>query len=77
MQKVYKVALPTFTNGFFRPNLGHESEEHGERVQQNIQAMEKRYQGGWDAAMIDDYIRCLIRDDDEIHKRKLRSSVHF
>ena len=56
MQKVYKIALPTFTNEFFRPNLGHVSEEHGERVQQNIQAMEKRYQGRRDAAMMDDYI---------------------
>ena len=77
MQKVYKVALPTFTNGFFRPNLGHVSEEHGERFQQNIQAMEKIYQGRWGVAMMDDYIWSLIRDDDKIHKRKPRSSVHF
>ena len=54
--QVYKVALPTFTNGFFRPNLGHVSEEHGERFQQNIQAMEKIYQGRWGVAMMDDYI---------------------
>ena len=52
MQKVYKAALPTFTNGFFRPNLGHVSEEHGERFQQNIQAMEKIYQGRWGVAMM-------------------------
>ena len=62
---------------FFRPNLGDVSEEHGERFHQDILAMEKRYQGRWDAAMMGDYIWCLIRDDDKIHKRKPRSSVHF
>ena len=77
MQKVYKAALPTFTNGFFRPNLGDVSEEHDERFHHVIQTMEMRYQGGWDAAMMDDYIWSLIRDDDKIHKRKPRSSVHF
>lgn len=30
---------------FFRPNLGDVSEEHGERFHQDIQLMERRYQG--------------------------------
>ena len=30
---------------FFRPNLTHVSEEHGECFHQDIQVMEKRYQG--------------------------------
>lgn len=62
---------------FFRSNLGDVSEEHGERFHQDILEMEKRYQGRWDVAMMGDYIWCLIRDDDKLHKRKSRSSVHF
>ena len=62
---------------FFRPNLGDVSEAHGERFHQDILAMEKRYQGRWDAAMMGDYIWCLIRDDEKLHKRKPRSTVHF
>lgn len=30
---------------FFRPNLGDVSEEHGEQFHQDIQLMERRYQG--------------------------------
>ena len=56
MHKVYEGTLPTFTNGFFRPNLGDVSEEHGERFHRDIQEMKKRYKGRWDAAMMDDYI---------------------
>jgi hypothetical protein len=37
---------------FFTPNLGDVSEEHGERFHQDIEAIEKRYQGRWDAAMM-------------------------
>ena len=39
---------------FFRSNLGAVSEEHGERFHQNIQVMEKRYQGRWDEVMMSD-----------------------
>ena len=77
MQKVYNAALPIFTNGLFRPNMGDVSEEHGERFHRDIQEMKKRCEGRWDAAMMDDYIWSLFRDDDIIHKRKPRSSVHF
>ena len=69
MQNGDKAEIPTFANEFLRPNLGDVSEEHGERFHQDIQTMEKRYQGRWDAAMMDDYIWCLIRDDDKVHKR--------
>jgi hypothetical protein len=62
---------------FFRPNLGDVSEEHGERFHQDILAMEKRYQGRWDVAMMGDYIWSLIRDDDKLYKRKSHANVHF
>ena len=39
---------------FFRDNLGNVSEEHGERFHQDVQVMEKRYQGRWSEAMMGD-----------------------
>ena len=39
------------------------SEEHGEHFHQDIQVMEKRYQGRWDEAMMGDYVWTLIRDE--------------
>ena len=46
---------------FFRDNLGNVSEERGERFHQDIQVMEKRYQGRWDEAMMGDYVWNLVR----------------
>ena len=36
---------------FLQENLGDFSEEHGEKFHQDIQQMERRYQGRWDSAM--------------------------
>lgn len=44
-------------------NLGDVSEEHGEHFHQNIQTIDKRYQGRCDAALIGDYIWGLVRPD--------------
>ena len=41
---------------FFQDNLGNVSEEHGERFHQDIQVMEKRYQGRWNEVMMGDYV---------------------
>jgi hypothetical protein len=63
---------------FFRPYLGDVSEEHGERFHQDIEAIEKRYQGQWDAAMMGDYIYGLVLADElSHHKRRSTSTVHF
>ena len=62
---------------FFRPNLGAVSDEHGERFHQDIQQMERRYQGRWNEAMMGDYVWNLIREDDSSHSRQKRSKVHF
>ena len=62
---------------FFRSNLVDVSEEHGRRFYQDIQVVEKRYQGRWDEAMMGDYVWILIRDDKRIYKRKCCSNVHF
>ncbi|KAJ4436580.1 hypothetical protein ANN_16613 [Periplaneta americana] len=58
---------------FFRPNLGDISEEHGERFHQDIETMEKRYQGRRDAAIMGDYIWSLVRSTSDPHKRKYTS----
>ena len=47
---------------FFPANLGHMSEEQGERFHQDIKTMETRYQGRWDYSMMADYCWSLKRD---------------
>ena len=37
---------------FFPENCGAVSDEHGERFNQDIYSMEKRYQGKWNCAML-------------------------
>ena len=77
MQDVNKNALFAFSLRFFRPNLTDLSEEHGERFHQDIQVMEKRYQGRWDEAMMGDYVWTSIREDKQIYERECRLSVQF
>ena len=62
---------------FFRDHLGNVSEEHGERFHQDVQVMEKRYQGRWDEAMMGDYVWNLVRKGNTTHKQKSYLDVHF
>jgi hypothetical protein len=62
---------------FFRPNLGDVSEEYGERFHQDIEAIEKRYQGRWDAAMMGDYIYDLVRADESSSQVKKHICCSF
>lgn len=63
---------------FFPENLGMESDEHGERFHQQMKAMEKRYQGVWDEAMMGDYDWFLIRETDpKSYKRRSEIQNHF
>ncbi|XP_068201934.1 uncharacterized protein [Palaemon carinicauda] len=62
---------------FFPENLGDVSEEQGERFHQDIATMERRYHGRWNTAMMGDYIWSLMREDENMHSRKSRSSKHF
>ena len=55
---------------FFRDNLGNVSKEHGKRFHQDIQVMEKRYQGRWDEAMMGDYVWNLVQKCNITYKRK-------
>lgn len=45
----------------FPENLGDMSEEQGERMHQDLRAIEERYQGFWDTNMMSDYCWSLIR----------------
>jgi len=74
---VLKITFLGLPHEFFRDNLGDVREEHGERFHQDIQVMEKRYQGRWDEAMMGDYIWSLVREDSTTYKRKNLSNVHF
>jgi len=47
---------------FFLEICGSVSDEHGERLHQNITAMEGRYKGKWSTSMITDYCWTLMRD---------------
>ena len=53
---------------FFRDNLGNVSEEQGERFHQDMQVMEKWYQGRWDEAMMGDYAWNLMRKCNTTYK---------
>ena len=50
-----KLHFLHFHLDFSRDNFGNVSEKHGDGFHQDIQVMEKRYQGRWDEAMMRDY----------------------
>lgn len=63
---------------FFPENLGHESDEHGERFHQQLKKMEERYQGLWNEAMMGDYCWGLIREAKNSFKSKMAATdIHF
>ena len=56
---------------FFPENLGAVIDEQYERFHQDIQVVEKRYQGFWNESMLADYYWMLYRDEPEkVYKRK-------
>jgi hypothetical protein len=40
---------------FFPENLSEVSDKHGERIHQDLKAIEKQYQGKWTSSMLADY----------------------
>ena len=57
----------------FPENLGDVGDEQREHFYQDIQVMEKRYQGLWDIHMMTDYYWSLKRDVPDVnHSRKSR-----
>jgi hypothetical protein len=55
---------------FFPDDLGHVSDENGERFHQDIATMEKRYQGRWKPITLADYCWTLIREATDDYKRR-------
>ena len=55
---------------FFPENFGDESDEHGERFQQQMKVMETRYQGFRNEAMMGDYCWFLVRETKCNYKRQ-------
>lgn len=55
---------------YFPDNLGDLSEEHGERMHQDLKDVEKRWQGVCEVNMLADYCWGLKRDTKLHHKRK-------
>ena len=64
---------------FFPSNLGDVSDEHGERFHQDINPIEKRYQGKFSPNMMGDYCWSLQLDDEDNEENKRKSKVrkHF
>ena len=56
---------------FFPLSSGEISDEHGERLHQDIAAMEKRYQGKLNPSMLADYCWTLVRDDPAAEYKRL------
>jgi len=62
---------------FFPKNLGMVSDEQGERFHKDIQVMERRYQGFWNASMMGDYCWTLYRDNPDYEHARKSSAKHF
>lgn len=60
----------------FPDNLGHFSEEQGERFHQDIQVMETRYQGRWDVNMMADFCWMLKRDTKKEDRKRKQNLLH-
>ena len=63
---------------FFPESSGAVSDEYGERFDQHISSMEKRYQGIWNCAMLADYCWTLARDAPtmECKRQAKRKKIH-
>ena len=62
---------------FFPPNLGAESDEHGERFHQDITKAESNYQGKWNPGMMGDFCWMLLRDIPEAKYTRSSKKTHF
>ena len=62
---------------FFPPNLGAVSDEHGERLYQDITKMESNYQGKWNPGMMGDFCWMLLRDILEAKYTRSSKKTHF
>ena len=61
---------------YFLENLSDYSEEQGERFYQDIQEMERRYQGRWDVNMMADFCWMLKKEVSLRGKKRKRKPLH-
>ena len=61
---------------YFPENLGDFSKEQRERFHQDINEMEKRYQGRWDVNMMADFYWTLKRETNQNTKKRKRNPLH-
>jgi len=62
---------------FSPENCDAVSDEHGERFDQDISSMEKRYQGKWNCAMLPEYCRTLAKNVPTVeYKRQAKQKNH-
>ena len=62
---------------FFPENLGAVSEEYGERFNQDIAEIKKRYQGKWSVNALADYCWSLMTDEPNAHYRRACKKKSF
>lgn len=62
---------------FFPDNLGQFSDEQGERMHQEMECIETRFQGKSTINMLSNYCWSLKRDTDDSAYKKTRNSKHF
>jgi hypothetical protein len=67
---VTENTLPSFSLGFLPTNLRDVSDEHDERLYQDISNTEKRYLRKWNPTMLGDYYWQLKRKAPDTHKTK-------
>jgi len=60
----------------FPDNLGHFSEEQGERFHQDMKVIETRYQGRWDVNMLADFCWMLKRETLAQNKKRKKNPIH-
>ncbi|KYM93378.1 hypothetical protein ALC62_16020 [Cyphomyrmex costatus] len=60
----------------FPENLGHFSEEQGERFHQDIKVVETRYQGRWDVNMLADFCWMLKRETQDQEMKGKRNPLN-
>ena len=73
-----KIHFLHFHLDFFPDSLGDISDEQREGLHQDLQKIEKSYQGFWDEGILSDYCWFLIRETDQNnYKRRSSTELYF
>ena len=70
LQYVTEDTLFAFPSRFLSIEFRDVSDEHWERFHQDIAAMEKRYQGKWNPAILADCCWNVVRDDPDVEYKR-------